>query len=140
MIGEAIDMKEKTIKVSIPRPGNEKSIIRENIQLIDTFFNKCRNSPEKVIESDIQTFFDVYNKLEEMQEDLLLSQWAHYREYGESLKDTLNTIKKDFDGLEISIKCKFDFDRTEILHTFGQIRTIFSKTHTYEKDFLEDES
>ena len=125
MIGEVIEMKEKAINVSIPWPCNEKSIIRENIQLIDTFFNKCRNSPEKVIESDIQTFFDVYNELEEMQEDLLSSQWVHYHEYGEALKDTLNTIKNDFDELEISINCKFDFDCTEVLHTFDQIRTIF---------------
>lgn len=118
-------MKEKAIKVSIPRPSNEKSIIRENIQSIDAFFKKCRNSPEKVIESDIQTFFDIYNKLEEMQKGLLLSQWPHYREYGEALKDTLNIIKNNFDELEISINCKFDFDRTEVLHTFDQIRTIF---------------
>ena len=118
-------MKEKTITVSILQPGNEKSIIRENIQLIDTFFNKCRNLPEKVIESDIQTFFNVYNKLEEMQEKLLSSQWAHCRKYGEALKDTLNAVENNFDELEISIKCKFDFDRTEVLHTFDQIRTIF---------------
>ena len=118
-------MKENTITVSIPRPCNENSIIKENIHLIDDFFVKCRNSPEKVIESDFQTFFDAYNKLEETQEELLLSQWAHYRAYGETLKSTLNNVKNNFDELKMTVRCNFDFDYTEVLHTFDQIRAMF---------------
>ena len=118
-------MKEKTITVSIPQPCNEKSIIIENIHLMDNFFVKCRNSPEKVIESDFQTFFDAYNKLEEMLEELFLSQWSHYHEYGEVLRRTLDTAKSSFDELEMTVSCNFDFDHTEVLHTFDQIRKIF---------------
>ena len=115
----------RKITFSIPRLNDEKSIIEENARLFDAFFNQCEDSPEKIVESDIQSFFDAYVKLEKLQRELISSQWAHCRELGGIVEDLLKTVKNRFDELGISVKCRFDFDHTEIFNTFEQIRTVF---------------
>ena len=55
-------MRKRKITFSIPQLNYEKSIIKENAQILDAFFNHCENSPEKIVQSDIQSFLDAYTR------------------------------------------------------------------------------
>lgn len=118
-------MRKGKITISIPRYNDERSVIQENARLLDEFYEKCENRPDEVVEANVQSFFDAYNKLEQMQKELASSEWAHAREISSIIGDMLNKAKHRFDELGIIIKCNYDSDDVEVLRTFDRIREVF---------------
>ena len=118
-------MKKINLTISIPRFNEEQSAIKENTRLVGAFLDLCENSPDQVVESDIQSFFDAYGRLEAIYQELVLSEWAHGRDLSRVVKDVLATTKSAFDDLDISVQCRYDNDHTESLIGFEQIRKVF---------------
>ena len=118
-------MKEIKLTISVPRFKEEQSVISENTRLLSEFLELCENSPDKIIESDLQSFFDAYTRLETIHQELASSSWAHGRDMSKIVKDVLTTSKSTFDDLGVSIQCVYDNDSIERLKGFEQIRAVF---------------
>ena len=117
-------MREAKITVSIPRASSKFPVIKENLHLINAFFNKCEDS-SLIVESDLKSFFDAYDRLEKIKIELISSQWTNLRNLGNIVNEQLSTIKDKFDKLDICVDCKYDFERVEVYTTFDQIRPLF---------------
>ena len=118
-------MREINLTISIPRFKEEQSIISENTRLLNEFLELCENSPTRIVESDLQSFFDAYAQLETIHKELASSSWAHGRDMNKIVEDVLVTSKSAFDDLGISVQCVFDNDRIEKLSGFEKIRDVF---------------
>ena len=118
-------MKKINIELTIPRYREEQAILKECARLLGAFLDLCENSPDRICESDVQSFFDTFTRMEAIQDELSSSKWPNGRELSNVAKDCLNTAKSRFDELGICIQCVYNNDHTERLTGFEQIRTVF---------------
>ena len=114
-----------TVNITIPRYAEEQTILKECTHSLELFLDLCENSPERVSESELQTFFDTYARIEAVQQELSLSKWPNGQEFSKIARDVLDKCKSRFDELGISIKCEYDNGHVAKLKGFEEIRSEF---------------